>query len=132
MLTGGARPTPGVLFVGRYRIPPDALDEWRAAQREMTKFVAANLPDVLAFDAYLGEDGTEATSIHLHRDAASFQRYLETMATRIGRGTQIVEVLRIDLYGEPGATIVERMRRMGSWPVVVWPHVHGLGSADPA
>ena len=129
---GGIRVSPGVLFVGRYRIPPGALEEWRAAQREMTAFVAANLPDVLAFDAYLGEDGTEATSIHLHRDAASFQRYVETMATRIERGTQIVEVLRIDLYGEPSAAVIERMRRMGSWPVVVWPHVHGLGDADTA
>jgi hypothetical protein len=124
---GDARVSAGVLFVGRYRIPPGALDEWRAAQREMTAFVEANLPDVLAFDAFLGEDGTEATSIHFHRDAASFDRYLETMATRIGRGTQIVEVIRIDLYGEPSAAVVEHMRRMGSWPVAVWPHAHGLG-----
>ncbi len=127
MLTGGARPTPGVVVAGRYRIPPGKVDGWRAAVREMADFVEANLPDVIAFDAYLGDDDTEATSIHLHRDAASFECYLETMASRIGRGAQMVEVLRIDLYGEPSEAIVERMRRMGTWPVAVWPHVHGFG-----
>ena len=121
------RVSAGVLFVGRYRIPPGRVDEWRAAQREMAAFVEANLPDVLAFDAYLGDDGTEATSVHLHRDAASFERYLEAMATRIGRGAQIVEVLRIDLYGEPSAAVLERLRRMGGWPVVVWTRLHGPG-----
>lgn len=122
----GMQASRGVVFVGTYRISAGAIDAWRAAQREMSAFVEANLPDVIAFDAYLDEAGAEGTSIHLHRDGASFERYLEAMASRIGRGTKIVEVLRIDLYGEPGAAAVERLRRMGTWPVVVWPHVHGF------
>ena len=126
------RHSAGVMFVGRYRIPPGKADEWRAAQREMAAFVAENLPAVIAFDAYLAQDGIEATSIHLHRDAASFERYLAAMASRIGRGVQIVEVLRIDLYGEPSTEVVERLRRMGTWPVVVWPHVHGSSRSWPA
>lgn len=124
---GDHRVSPGVLFVGTYRIPPGRLDEWRAANREMTAFVEESLPDVIAFDAYVNEDGSEGTSIHLHRDASSFERYLDTMASRIGRGTQIVDVVRIDLYGSPGGPIVERLRSMGTWPVVVRAHVNGLG-----
>ena len=125
------RLSPGVVFVGRYRIPDGTADEWRAAVRELTAFVEENLPDVLAFGAYLSEDETQGTSIHLHRDAATFEAYLAAAAARIGRGSRIVEVLRIDLYGDPSPEVVGRLRRMGSWPVEVHRHVDGLGSLRP-
>lgn len=85
------------MFVGHYRVPADRVEEWRAANRTMTAFVEANLPDVFSLDAYLSADGTERTSIHLHRDAESFERYLAALATTIGKGTQIVEATGIDL-----------------------------------
>jgi len=124
------RLSPGVVFVGRYRIPDGRVDAWRAAIREMTEFVKANLPATISFDAYLSEDGSEGTSIHLHRDAAAFDAYLAAAASRIGRGAQIVEVIRIDLYGAPNAETVDRMRQMGSWPVGVHAHVDGFGQQE--
>jgi hypothetical protein len=127
-----ARLSPGVMFVGRYRIPPGAVDAWRAANQELTEFVAGTLPDVLAFDAYLSEDRTIGTSTHLHRSAASFEAYLVAAAARIGRGAQIVQVESIDLYGDPGPELVDRIRRMGTWPVRVHEHVNGFGRSRPA
>jgi hypothetical protein len=124
---GGDRISAGVTFVGRYRIPPGMADEWRVAVGEMAAFVEEALPDVIAFDAYLSEDGTEGTSIHLHRDSATFERYLEAAGSRIGHGMRVVEVLGIDLYGSPSEGVVERLRRMGTWPVTVSSHVLGLG-----
>jgi len=124
------RLSPGVVFVGRYRIPEGSVDAWREANREMTELVEANLPDTMSFDAYLSEDQSEGTSVHLHRDAAAFDAYLAAAASRIGRGVQIVEVIRIDLYGSPSAATVDRMRRMGSWPVGVHAHVNGFGRQD--
>ncbi len=125
-MTDGVRLSPGVLFVGRYRVPAGRVEEWRAANRVMTAFVEANLPDVFSFDAYLGQGETEGTSIHLHRDAESFDRYLAAMATMIGGGMQIVEVSRIDLYGAPTPETIARLRQMGSFPVVVHSHENGL------
>ncbi len=126
-MTDSVRLSPGVMFVGHYGVPAGRVEEWRAANRAMTAFVEANLPDVLSFDAYLSADGTEGTSIHLHRDAELFERYLAAMATMIGKGTQIVEVTGIDLYGAPRPEIVERLRQMGSFPVHVHSHENGLG-----
>jgi hypothetical protein len=126
-MTDSVRLSPGVMFVGHYRVPAGRVDEWRAANRAMTAFVEANLPDVFSFDAYLGADGTEGTSIHIHRDAESFERYLAAMATMIGQGMQVVEVTGIDLYGAPRPEIVERLRQMGSFPVHVHSHEIGFG-----
>jgi hypothetical protein len=126
-MTDSVRLSPGVMFVGHYRVPAGRVDEWRADGRTKTAFVEANLPDVFSFDAYLSADGTEGTSIHLHRDAESFERYLAAMATMIGQGMQIVEVTGIDLYGAPRPEIVERLRQMGSFPVRVHAHENGFG-----
>lgn len=126
------RLSPGVMFVGRYRIPEGKAVAWRDAIREMTEFVEANLPNTISFDAYLSEDGSEGTSVHLHRDAASFDAYLAAAASRIGRGTQIVEVIRIDLYGAPSAETVDRLRGMGAWPVGVHARVNGFGHPGAA
>ncbi len=126
-MTDSLRLSPGVMFVGHYAVPAGRVEEWRAANRTMTAFVEAYLPDVFSFDAYLSADGTEGTSIHIHRDAGSFERYLAAMATMIGKGTQIVEVTGIDLYGSPRPEIVERLRRMGSFPVRVHSHENGFG-----
>lgn len=121
------RLSPGVMFVGHYKIPVGRIEEWRATSQSMTAFIEANLPDVFSFDAYLGADGTEGTSIHLHRDAESFERYLAALATMIGKGMQIVEVTGIDLYGAPSPEIVERLRQMGAFPVHVHSHESGFG-----
>ena len=126
-MTDSMRVSPGVMFVGHYKVPAGRVEEWRAVNRTMTAFVEANLPDVFSFDAYLSADGTEGTSIHIHRNAESFERYLAAMATMIGKGTQIVEVTGIDLYGAPRPEIVERLRQMGSFPVRVHSHENGFG-----
>lgn len=125
------RLSPGVVFVGRYRIPDGMADAWRAAISEMAEFVEANLPGTISFDAYLNRDGSEGTSVHIHRDAAAFDAYLAATASRIARGAQVVEVIRIDLYGAPSPETVDRMRRMGSWTVDVHAHVNGFGHPDP-
>jgi len=126
------RLSPGVMFVGRYRIPEGKAVAWHEAIREMTEFVEANLPNTISFDAYLSEDGSEGTSVHVHRDAASFDAYLGAAASRIGRGAEVVEVIRIDLYGAPNAETIDRLRRMGSWPVGVHAHVNGFAIRDIA
>jgi hypothetical protein len=44
---------------------------------------------------------------------------------------EIVEVIRIDLYGAPSAETVDGIRRMGSWPVGIHAHVNGFGHQHP-
>lgn len=115
-----------VVFVGTYRIPAGRAGAWRAANREVTEFVAAAEPRVISFDSYLNADETEATTIQVHPDSASLETHLDLAASRIGLGVQVVEVLRIDLYGAPSDAVVDRLRRMATWPVTIKRHVHGF------
>jgi hypothetical protein len=55
----GTQASPGVVVMGTSRIPAGGMGAWPAAQCEMTVFVEEDLPEVIAFDAYLDEDGVE-------------------------------------------------------------------------
>lgn len=100
-----------VLFVGTYTIPQGGLDAFHDQARAMTEMIRDHEPRVLAVGHYLNEDQTEGTSIHLHPDADSFDFHMETASRLIGRGTQILEVTRIEFYGKPHDSIVDHLSK---------------------
>lgn len=118
-----------VTFVGTYTIPEGGLEEWKAAIVDMIDFVKANAPRLTRFEAFLSEDGTEATSIYTHPDTQSLEQHLEAAGSRIRAGTAMVQVRRIDLYGAPSELVVTQLRRIseehGSFPVTVKGHFYG-------
>lgn len=122
-----------VLFVGTYAIPEGKFEEWNTANKEMTEFAKANEPRVIRFNTYVNEGGTEATTIQLHPDSESLEYHLEVARTRISGGVQLVQVKRIELYGEPSEAVVAQLRsvseRSGSWPVSVKRPLHGFSNA---
>lgn len=117
-----------VVLIGTFRIPQDRVDEWKVAVRGMADFVHANVPRVVAFDMFVNEDGTEGTVIQVHPDSASLEQHLEAAAERIAAGTQMVEVLRIDLFGSPSKRVMKRLQDEAAdrWPVTVRPHYLGF------
>jgi hypothetical protein len=126
--------TKGVVLIGTFRIPTDRVDEWRVAVRGMADFVHANVPRIIAFDMFVNDDETEGTVIQVHPDSTSLEQHLDAAAERIAQGTQMVQVVRIDLYGAPSERVVERLRdeAAGAWPVTVRPHYLGFTRVDPS
>jgi hypothetical protein len=105
-----------ITFIGIVRVPDR--DAWLPVIRRMTDFVAANVPGVRSFRAYLNAEGTEATVVYVHPDADSLDQHLAAAAELIEEGSQLVEVLRIELLGSPHRSTVEALRAAGV-PVTV-------------
>lgn len=118
-----------ITFVGTFAIPEDRLEEWRAAIVDMVDTVKANVPRLVSFNVYVNDDATEGTSIYVHPDAESFERHMEVAASRIGAGAQMVDTIRVELYGNPSERVVERLHRISeasnSFPVTVKKHYYG-------
>ena len=118
-----------VTFVGTYTIPKDRLAEWSTAIVEMVDTVKANVPRIVSFRVYINEDSTEATSIYVHPDTESLEQHLEVAASRITAGTQIVETIRVELYGRPSQRVLEQLRHFSEmsngFPVTVKRHFYG-------
>lgn len=101
-----------VTFIGTFRIP--SRDAWVPAIERMTEFVASHVPRVLSFHAYANADGTEGTVVYRHPDADSLDQHLAAAAALIEAGTQMVEVVRIELLGSPNRKTVDRLRAGGA------------------
>lgn len=118
-----------ITFVGTYRLPDGRFDEWVEGITDMVDFVKANAPRLLRFEVYVDEARSEATSIYVHPDRESFEQHMKVAAERIDRGAQMVEVVRIDVYGDPGQQVIERLHQVSTasngFPVAVKHHFYG-------
>ncbi|MEA2002871.1 MAG: hypothetical protein U9N84_13435 [Actinomycetota bacterium] len=117
-----------VLFVGTYNIPEGGLVAFHEQARAMTELIRDHEPQVLAVGHFLSEDQTEGTSIHLHPDADSFDFHMETASRLIGRGSQILDVTRIEFYGKPHDSIVDQLSKSFDVRVKAW--ADGLSRLD--
>jgi hypothetical protein len=112
-----------VIFIGTFRIPsPEA---WLPAIEAMRDAVRDNAPRVRSFHAYANEEMSEGTVVHVHPDAASLDEHLAAVAERIEAGTQLVDVVRIELLGTPSPATVERLSRQPA-PVTIKRHLLGF------
>jgi hypothetical protein len=107
------------IFISQSRVKDGKLEDFKRGLREMAEFVEANEPRVIAFEAYLNDDGTEATGVQIHPDADSmafhmqvafekimeFDQYLDTQASRsTSSATSLVPADGNPRWGGPRTT----------------------------
>lgn len=109
-----------ILFVGTYNIPEGRLDAFHDQAQTMTEMVRDHEPRVLLVGHFLNEDETEGTSIHLHPDADSFDFHIKTASRLIDRGARILDVTRIELYGQPHDATVDQLSKGYHVQVKTW------------
>src|SRR4029450_11302535 len=71
------------IFIGTHRLKEGKLSDFEAAWRDLVAVVEANEPQMIAFNAYANEDGTEVTVVQLHPDAASMELHMQVVREHI-------------------------------------------------
>ena len=66
-----------LVYIDRSAIGPGMLDRVRAALDDLVAFIEANEPQLLAYGAYVDDDGTQMTVFHVHTDSASLEFHLD-------------------------------------------------------
>jgi hypothetical protein len=56
------------------------LSELEAALDDLVAFIDANEPRIVAYGAYISEDGTHLTVVHVHSDSASLEFHMDRRA----------------------------------------------------
>jgi NAD-dependent oxidoreductase involved in siderophore biosynthesis len=77
--------SPPLIFIATNRLKPGALDAERARVPELSSFIEATEPRVLAFNEYANEDGTEVAVVQIHPDVASLQNHVGVIRERAQR-----------------------------------------------
>ncbi len=92
--------------------------------------VEANEPRLIAFNIYANEDGTEASGVQVHPDAASMESHMLLLGqTKIADAFEFLEQKegRIEVYGTPSGRVFEMMKQITGSGVPVSAKTDHLG-----
>lgn len=102
------------IAIRTFTIKPGKLDGFRQSLPDLFKTIEAKEPRMLALNAYVNEEGTEVTFVHVYADAASMEVH-ETAAhedtARVSK--EFLEATTsLQIYGKPSDMIVQKTRHL--------------------
>jgi hypothetical protein len=86
------------------------LDELKAAMKDLTEFVEANEPQLIAYHVCFSGDGTRMTVLHINRDSASLRAHSAIAGPKFPPIGELIDMLAIDVYGRPDDDLVRQLR----------------------
>ena len=101
------------IFIATNRLREGKLTTERERAGELSSFIAAHEPQLLAFNEYANEEGTEVAVVQMHPDAASMELHMELVAERAARAyaETLDSTTSIQVFGEPSAAVLEMLER---------------------
>ncbi len=102
------------IVIRTFTIKEGKLEGFKQFLREFFKIIEANEPRLLAVNAYVNEDGTEATFVLVHPDAASMELH-EKVAhehTERARREFLDAATSVQVYGKPGDVVLEKTKQL--------------------
>jgi hypothetical protein len=88
-----------LVYIDTSEVRDGALEELRVAIRELAEFVEENEPQLVSYDVYFSDDGTQMTVIHVHTDPASLDDHMDVAGPRFGRFADLVKLRSTHIYG---------------------------------
>ena len=117
------------IFIGTYPIKEGKAEDFKQYLGEFFALIEANEPRLLAFNAYINTDGTEATFVQVHPDAASMEFHMQVAREHIGRayGEFLEGTTSLQVYGQPSDVVLEMTRQFAGSAVPLSVKAHHLG-----
>jgi hypothetical protein len=117
------------IFIATNRLKPGKLDDERARVPGLVDFIEANEPQLIAFNEYANEEGTEVAVVQVHPDADSMAFHMKVVAERAANAyAETVDATTgIQVFGTPSNGVVEMLRRQAGVGVALSVKPHHLG-----
>lgn len=112
-----------LVYIDTSDVRKGALEELKGAIRDLVEFIDANEPQILAYNVYLSDDGSEMTVLHAHADVSSLEYHMDIAGPEFRRFADLITLSSIRVYGEPSDKAVKQLhdkaRLLGCDDVVV-------------
>jgi hypothetical protein len=119
-----------IVYVDRSEIVEGRLGELTDRMGELVALIEANEPRLIAYNAYLNEDQTEISVVHIHRDVASMVTHFKVAGPAFRNFVDLVHLQSIDIYGDPTDELVDQLREkarmLGNATVSIHPYQAGF------
>jgi quinol monooxygenase YgiN len=125
------------IFIGTYEIKEGKRDDFARYWRDFVEFVEASEPRLIAFNAYVDDDGGEVSVVQVHPDVESMEFHMKLIREHVEHAAWefLGDTVRTEIYGVVSDSALETIRQMGASGLSAKPH--GIGgftrsAADPA
>lgn len=98
-----------IVYIDRSEIRTERLDELKRSMDELAQFVDAEEPQLLSYGFFIEEGASRMTVVAVHPDAASLELHMEIGGPRFRGFAELLEMLSIDIYGEPSDKALEQL-----------------------
>jgi hypothetical protein len=115
-----------LVVVDTSEIREGRLEELRSAVAEMASFVREHEPDPISYQVFFSADERWMTVVQIHPDAASMERHMDVAREVFAPFADLLELRTVDVYGEPGARVVDQLRRKAELLGTASVEVHDL------
>jgi hypothetical protein len=119
-----------LVYVDTSTIRDGMLRELQAALDDLVGFIEANEPRIIAYGAYISEDGRQLTVVHVHSESASLEFHMDVAGQAFESFVELVDLSSIHVYGNPSERVLSQLRNkaslLGSGEVRVQPLYAGL------
>jgi hypothetical protein len=114
-----------LIYVDVSDVREGVLAELKEAITELAEFIEENEPQLLSYNAYFSEVGSQMSVVHVHADPSSLDRHMEIAGPRFARFSDLVTLRSISIYGQPSEHALRqlrgKLRLLGSGDVIVHP-----------
>ncbi len=86
------------------------LPKLEQAMEDLAGLAEAAEPDMIAYRVFFSRDGSRMTVIQVHPDDASAAFHPEVVAPRLSGFSGMIRMSGIDVFGEPGHGLLEKLR----------------------
>jgi len=125
------------IYIGTYEIKEGKRDDLARYHRDFVEFVEASEPRLIAFNAYVNDEGTEVAIVQVHPDVDSMEFHMKVIREHVEHAAWefLGDTVSEHIYGTVTDSALETMRQQGSpGPEVM---SHGIGgftrsAAEPA
>jgi hypothetical protein len=117
------------IFIATNRLKQGKLNSEQKRLPDLIDFIQANEPRLIAFNEYANEEGTEVAVVQVHPDADSMVFHMELIAERAASAyaDTIDATTNIQVFGTPGGTVTDMLRRQAGAGVPLRIKPHHLG-----
>ena len=121
--------TQPIVFISHSAVRGGRVEDFRDFIRRGAPMLEADKPGTVAFLAYLDEDGSEASIVHVFPGADAMNAHMEGVQERAEQADAVIQTTGYEIYGSPDPQVVQMMRAFAERsgvPLTVHPeHVGG-------
>jgi hypothetical protein len=127
--TQGAEMPGPFIFIATNKLKQGKLDDEKRRVPELSTFIEANEPRVIAFNEYANEDGSEVAVVQVHPDADSMEFHMEVIRERAARayGETLEATTGIQVFGPPSAAVLSMLHQQAGAGIPLVNKAYHLG-----